>query len=316
MKKFLIKVSIGTVILFALACALDYSISKGLLQMEDYRFMSWNDMLNGDASSELVVLGNSRGFSHYEPQTIDSICGLSTYVLGIGGYPINVELLKYACYREHNKKPKYIIYDVNYIMMKILKAPHQHESEQFLPLVYDSQMRRWLHKVGYSYFEIYCPLYRYFGYQMVIKNGLLEFFGLKHYISKPSYRGHHYEEGDWNGTEVNKMDTIDGSMNPDAIKMFEEFLSKCTSDSIKVFLVNSPIYYKTVAKTTKWDEANQYFDSLATKYHYTYLKYTENYELCKDTANFVVSVHMNPHATHQFSIDLANKINEILLTNQ
>ena len=104
MKRFLIKTTIFLLITFGLAWALDYTISKGLLKMEDYRFMSWSDMLEGDINADVIILGNSRGLSHFEPWTIDSICGTKTYCLGLGGYPINVELLKYHCYLLHIPK--------------------------------------------------------------------------------------------------------------------------------------------------------------------------------------------------------------------
>lgn len=87
MKKFLIKTSVFLLILWGLAWGLDYVISKGLLQMEDYRFMSWNEMQQGNINADIVIMGNSRGFSHFEPWTIDSICDASTYCLGLGGYP-------------------------------------------------------------------------------------------------------------------------------------------------------------------------------------------------------------------------------------
>ena len=51
---------------------------------------------------------------------------------------------------------------------------HQHESEQFFPLVYDKSMRKALRVAGYGFLELNVPLYRFFGYQQVIKNGLLE----------------------------------------------------------------------------------------------------------------------------------------------
>ena len=76
MKHFLIRTILFLSIVFGLAWGLDFVISKGLLKMEDYRFMSWNDMLCDTIEADVVILGNSRGFSHFEPWTIDSICGL------------------------------------------------------------------------------------------------------------------------------------------------------------------------------------------------------------------------------------------------
>ena len=53
---------------------------------------------------------------------------------------------------------------------------HHHQSEQFFPLVYDRGVRKELKKVGYGIPELFLPMYRFFGYQQAIKNGLLEAF--------------------------------------------------------------------------------------------------------------------------------------------
>ena len=307
MKRFIIKISIFFAIVYAAAWGLDYIISKGLLQMEDYRFMSYNDMLNDNIDADIIILGNSRGFSHFEPWTIDSICGMPTYCLGIGGYPINVQLLKYNCYKQYNT-PRYIIHQVDHMTMKMLNAPHQHQSEQFLPLLYNKTMRAELGRVGYTWKDLYIPLYRYWGYQMVIKNGLLEYLGLKHYISEPSRLGHHYERGSWDGSELAKMDTINATMDTAAIRLFEQYMQQCHDDGIKVILVNSPTYLGAFEKIKGIDKVNAYFDSIASAYNTVYWNYNVDYPLCNDTANFCVSVHMNPEATHQFSVDFANDL--------
>ena len=98
MKRFVIKISIFLAVVYAAAWGLDYSISKGLYSMEDNRFISWSEILGGEINADQVIMGNSRALSHFEPWTIDSISGLSAYNLGLGGYPINVELMKYNLY--------------------------------------------------------------------------------------------------------------------------------------------------------------------------------------------------------------------------
>lgn len=309
MKRFLIKISIFLFVLWGLAWGLDYVISKGLLQMEDYRFMSWNEMQQGDINADIVIMGNSRGFSHFEPWTIYSICDASTYCLGLGGYSITVEALKFNNYCLYNVKPKLIIQQIDYYTLRNDSAPHQHESEQYLPLIWDNRIHNELLRVGYTQMDLYCPLYRYWGYQMVIKNGILEFLGVKHYVRDPSRCGHHYEKGEWNGTELAKMDTIYANLNPQGKEFFEQYMQDCTNNGIKVLLVNSPTYTGANLKTKGLDKINLYFDSIAKVYDTEYWDYNENYDLCNDTTNFCVSVHMNPEATHQFSIDFANRLN-------
>lgn len=311
MKKFLITISIFSAVLYGLAWGLDYAISKGLYQMDDYRFISWREIGEGNINADILIMGNSRALSHFEPWTIDSITGKSCYNIGIGGYPINVEMMKYNFYRLHNAKPKLIILQIDSYTIKCITAPHQHQSEQFLPLIYDSQMHSELRRVGYSWLEVYCPLYRYWGYQMVIKNGLLEVLGLKHYVNDPSRMGLHYERGVWNGGELANMDTIKAELNENGKAYFESFMQRCADEDIKVLLINSPTYIGATEKTDGLETVNAYFDSIANVYDTEYWDYSYA-ETCNDTANFVVSVHMNPEATRQFSVDIANRIREFM----
>ena len=147
---------------------------------------------------------------------------------------------------------------------------------------------------------------------MVIKNGILEFVGLKHYVRDPLKRGHHYERGEWNGTELAKMDTIYANFNPKGKEFFEQYMQDCTKNGIKVLLVNSPTYIGANLKTKGLDSVNLYFDSIASAYNTVYWNYNEEYYLCKDTANFCESVHMNPKATPEFSVDFARDLKEYI----
>lgn len=310
MKKFVIKIAIFGVVLYGLAWGLDYMISKGLYQMDDYRFMSWHEIQQGNINADILIMGNSRALSHFEPWTVDSITGMSCYNIGLGGYAITVDDMKYLYYRLYNKKPKLIILQVDHMTLRNDSAPHRHQSEQFLPLIYDRRIHSEMRRVGYSWLDVHCPLYRYFGYQMVIKNGLFEYLGVKHYVNTPSRQGMHYENGRWDGTELAKMDSIHAELDEHGKKYFESFMQRCVDEGVRVLLVNSPNYIGATVKTVGLEVVNAYYDSIAAAYQTEYWNYTYNYAMCNDTTNFVVSIHMNPKATHQFSIDIANRLKE------
>ena len=168
-------------------------------------------------------------------------------------------------------------------------------------------------EMGYSILDRYIPLYRYFGYQMVIKNGVLEFLHLKHYNQQPSTKGFRYEYGTvWDGGNLRNMQNVDANLDSLTKIQFENWMASCYEDSIQVILVNSPVYYEATAKCKEIDKLNNYFDSIATKYNTHYLNYTENYAICNDTTNFSVSVHMTPTATDIFSKDFADTLKSII----
>lgn len=312
MRKFLIK-SLGfSLAILLFATLLDIMISYGLRKTDCYRYQMFNDIISGEMNCDVLYMGNSRGFSHFNPRIIDSICGVKSYSLGLGGCPINAQIATYHCYKAHYGSPKLIVQQVDFMTLYIVSdIRHQHDSERFFPIVYDKYMRKELKALGYGFMELFCPLYRYLGYQQVIKNGLLEFLKIKHFVDRPAYQGFSPEEGEWDGTNAAAMDSITGSLDGNAKALFEDYLVECKEDGVYVLLVNSPVYAPTTKKVKNMNKVNDYFESVAQKFGYKYLNYTENYDLCEDTLNFCVSIHLNPEATDKFSADFAHDLDSL-----
>ena len=301
MKKFLLKSLAFALLVFVLALGLDRLICRGLLKMDDYRFQDYSSMLKGGMDNDILIMGNSRGKSHFDTRVIDSLSQKQSFNISIGGYPINAQLLKYRLYREHNRKPDMIIQNMDYLTIRVYNdVRNQHESEQFFPLVYDRDMRKALRESGYGFLELNIPLYRMFGYQQVIKNGLLEALHLKHYSSRPSYKGFMPEKGRWNGKALDRMKPENVSLSVKGKALLESFLAKCRTDSVRVVLVNSPFYADAQKKLIGYDDARAYFEQIAQEYGCLYLDYTDS-PVCHDSSNFVVSVHLNAHAAREFS---------------
>ena len=302
MKKFLIKGAIFAVVLLLLAAVLDYVLCKGLLRMEDYRFQDYAAMLEGGMDHDVLIMGNSGAKAHFNTGLIDSLAHTSSFNIGMGMYPINVELMKYRLYREHNRKPKLLVINVDGgTFWSIPDVRHQHQSEQFFPLFYDRLMRKELRSVGYGFKELWIPLYRFWGYQMVIKNGLFEAIHLKHYVSMPAYKGFRAENGPWDGTNFEKMEPGPIDFDPYSRSLFEDFLAQCHADSIQTVIVFSPMYEQAKRVMLGLDEFKEWLGSFEEKYGFPLLDYMDCLPLSKDTGNFVNASHMNPVATDEFT---------------
>ena len=311
MTRFLLKFLLFAATVWVLAACLDRMVCKGLLKMEDYRFQDYSAMLEGGMDHDVLIMGNSRGKSHYDTRIIDSLGGVSSFCIGIGGYPLNIQLMKYALYREHNEKPRVIIQDIDLgTVSQMRDIRHRHQSEQFFPLVYDRKMRSELKQAGYGFCELYLPLYRMYGYQQAIKNGLMECLGLKHYVVWPAYKGHRPESGAWDGNELRKMAPFEVAFNDRDKQLLEDYLAECRRDSVRVILVYSPMYVGAREKISGLDEARRYFDETARKFGCTYLDYLDD-PICQDSTRFCVSVHMNPMATALFTRELCHALDSL-----
>ena len=302
MKRFLLKSFLFSALTLVLALGLDRLICHGLLKMDDYRFQDYSAMLRGGMDNDILIMGNSRGKSHFDTHVIDSVSGKQSFNLGIGGYPVNAQLLKYRLYREHNRKPALIIQNADYMTIRVMSdIRNQHESEQFFPLVYDKVMRKLLRKSGYGFLELNMPLYRFWGYQKVIKKGLIEALRIKHFGSYSSYnKGFLPENGRWDGSVLQRMKPDSIVLSEDGKALLESYLDHCYADSIQVVMVNSPMFAEAQKKLMGYGDARTYFEQVAERYGCVYLDYTDN-PVCNDTSNFVVSVHLNARAARQFT---------------
>ena len=300
MKRFLIKIGIGAVVAYLVALLLDAVISYGLYTTQSHPHQAWREIRSGQYASDIVILGTSRALEHYDPYVIDSITGLTSYNLGMGGYSINVQLMKYRYYLHYNPQPRYIIYDVDQLLLKIDTVVHQHQSEQFLPLFHDGAIRKDLMNVGYSWTDAYIPMARYWGYQIQNKRGILEALNLKHYHDYASYRGHCPDPDPWDPARLHITDSVPYSVNEEAKRMFETFVDECKKRGVQLIFVTSPVYYTYVEMSPVWNQYIGYFDSIAQAHDIPYLNYID-YSICRDSTCFNAGVHLTPEGTKRFS---------------
>ena len=283
--------------------------------MKDYRFQRWNEIKDGKINADILINGNSRAMSHFVPSEFDAVLNYKTYNLGFGGHPFNAQYLKYGYYINYNKKPQLLIQNVDFITLTDIFIIG-HEREQILPFVYDDYLQQHLLHFGFSKIELYLPLIRYFGYQQVIKNGMFEFLTLKHYNNKMAVQGFIPEKGNWNPTELNKIENLEFSRDSFTVNLFDKYLSELKNDNIEVVLVNSPVYYKATEKLLDREVMNEFYKKIARKYNFTYLDYTSD-SLCFDSTMFVMAVHLNEFGAKKFSHKLAIDLKKMeLLKNK
>jgi len=308
MKKFIVKLTLFFVLFVCGSCLLDYCISSGLKRTEDYRFQTWNDIIESKINADVLIMGNSRAFSHFSPRIIDSTLHVNSYNIGMGGQPFNVQYMRYQIYEKHNRMPRLIIQNIDFVTF--FHAKMGHEREQVFPFVSDKFLRNELSNYGFTKPEIYLPLYRYFGYQIVVKNGLLEYFKIKHYNSQPSYKGYRPEQGSWDGTELDKITKIEPAMDSTTIHLFDEFLSHCYKNHIQVVLVNTPVYYKATQKIINADKFNSLITGFSKKYKILYLDYAKD-PMCFDTVFFHIAEHLNKNGAELFSAKFSNDLKKL-----
>ena len=231
---------------------------------------------------------------------------------------MNMHLLKYDYYLQYNPKPKLIVYQVDLATIHRHPIKRGSNSEQFLPLFYESYWRERFVDLGYNQWDLYCPLYRYFGYHTAIRQGIMEGIGLKHFILNKVYKGF---KG-WNEDmvfsnvqveieQINKANRY--SKNKEDFEVFETFIQQCTTNDIEIVLVYSPMYEQVEKQLIDRELFEIYMHEVADKYNVVYLDYTKDLEFCSNKSYFSSPGHLNLLGAEVFTTKLAHDIDSLEL---
>ncbi len=315
MKRFIIKIIIFLLVSFVFALALDVVITKGLHKYNDYVNEVWNDVRDTLNTPDLVILGSCAAHYDCNPRLIDSILGCNSYVCAMSNLTFPCHKFMWDMYRHYNKiLPKTVVVVLDYGDLDYREVKTSQEDKQFLPLVDTEISRKFLLKYGgYSWIDIYMPLYRYYGHHDMIKHGVYSFFNLKKNVSNRShYKGFisldkpYSFHKEWYDSE-NYV-----KIQPEIIEMFDDFLVNCNENNINVVIVIAPLGYELESIICNVHDVYKVYEILSQKHNCKFKSFTSN-DFSKDTLNFESPNHLNAQAADEFSIQLAKYIKSLNL---
>jgi len=289
--------------LMGLAFIADYVITKRLQKSTSRMLLVWNEMYSGNLQHDVLIMGNSRAWTQYSPQILDSILGVDSYNIGIDGSHFNRQFLRYNTYRRFNTRPKAIIQNIDFATLGFTTDL---EREQFFPYFFDDSLKAVSSKYEkYNILEKYVPAFRYIGYNSLIQEGI-RLVGDKADIKK----GYYGVDKPWNGTFFHDVTEFDYGQDERTLKLFDQYLAKAYSENIQVIFVYAPMYIGATNKLKNAEEMFCMFDSYAQKYNIPILNY--NYDpVSYDTLSFYNATHLNRKNAELFSLKLARDIDSL-----
>ena len=307
MKRFLINTLLVIFSIMSINAVLDVYISYRLSQSKDRRYINWNDIINKQLNADMIIMGSSRAYRHYNPMILDSILFLNSYNQGLSGSGLNRQIIKYNIFSHYQKvTPKHIIVNIDYFSS--LYWTIGYEREQFFPYMYHQYIRKQLKNIEpFSWAELFIPIYRYsykglFGVIKGVDNDNM----VKGYIGTDMI---------WDATEYNKQESFHFEADDRTIRMFDEFLAARQNEGINLIFCYSPIYIGLTNKVDNLQDAYDTFQFFADKYDIPIIDYTYS-EISKDTAYFYNATHLNKHGSELFTIQLAHDIDSLGLLNE
>lgn len=313
MKKFLLNIGLFVVVIAALAVVGDYVISSGLCKTTIRKYAVWNDIYNGNnLDNDLVLLGASSCWAHYNPMILDSILGISTYNLGIDNHPWYPMIpIRYNAYiRNARINPKYVL--INIDIGTFNSKTDSYEREQFFPYFWkdNSLITQVADCKEFTWIERYIPIWRYLGYRDEVENGIASFFGKKKFKDDGVYKGHRGNTYAWDRASLNTMDSISLEYNYRAVESLLQFITERKNEGQVVILLKTPVYHELQDRLTDREDMCARYDSIARVSNVILLDYL-NHPVVQDSIYFYNSTHLNKRGADIISCQLAHDIDSL-----
>lgn len=313
MKKFILKISFFVLLILLSLYPIDYIISKKLSVSKYYaegELIVWNDIFTGNINSDIVIYGSSRAWVQFSPRIFEDSLHISTYNLGIDGHNFWLQYFRHKELLKYNRKPKQIILSLD--IFSLSRRMDLYNYEQFLPyLLWNNEIIEYISSYnGFSFFDYYIPLIRYFGESDSFIAALLSFVNFRN--SDPE-RVKGYKGRDWiwnNDLEKAKSasEYYEASIDSASVELFERFINECKKDEIEIILVYGPEFIEGQLFVKNRKEVIDIFHDFADKYDLNFYDYSED-EISFEKLYFYNAVHLNKTGSEKFTNKLIRRIN-------
>jgi hypothetical protein len=161
MKSFLFRSGIALSGVLLMLCLLEFPIQLNYSTVNS-PIGDWQTLEGQNA--QILIVGNSRGWTTYNPEVIEKILGKSTFVLSQDGWNADLMKVKSAYYVSRNSDPEIILLQCDPSMVSERKE--WYSKKDFLKyLLFDRiNIRTFASNLsGYRWWDFFVPTARYFG---------------------------------------------------------------------------------------------------------------------------------------------------------
>ncbi len=308
MRQFLINIALFSSILIVIYLLLFNRVENTLKTSNYVDYQNWNDIYSGDINADLVILGSSRARKMVSPKIIDQKLNLKSYNLGMEGYKLPFQLIKYKIYKKHNISPKIVIQIVDHFTLS--KRQDLFNIDQFLPYLNDSIMEKATAQYeGFSWGGRHLPYWRYFGKSNTILAGISELVGIKSFTSA-GYKGYypkatHKWEKDFENKKIANPDGERTIIDKDAYQTFKQHLFELEKDSIIQFIVYAPEFHEFHNYLKNRDSISNLYHKLTDQIkNCIYIDYRDSL-ISKNEDYFYNPTHLNKTGSEKFTDNLS-----------
>ena len=310
---------IGFPLLLCLCCFLIQQVLVlGLRQSTTGPVGLCNRVVKGQVNAEVLVVGSSRAYVHFDPAIIERWTGKTCFNIARDGTKPDFQLAFLQMYLRHNRRPEHLVLALDVTSLQ----PSRGLADPGLYLAFfdqpeiraalQRQGRRWLLYTHFPFVALAQDPGHVNFYHRVRERATIE--ALRGLVGRPrpeflqaGFLPHHLE---WRpDLELFKKDNPNGvtmAIDSRAIASLRSMLELCRRLQINVLLVYPPEEQEGQSFCVNRREVFQVFEQLAREFQIPFWDYS-NHPLCQQRQYFYNSQHLNAKGATLFSEDFAQR---------
>lgn len=210
--------------------------------------------------ADLVLLGSSRCWAHFDPLFFDSTFNVKTVNIGVDGHSeVTMAIVRLMDYLARNKAPRYAILSFDPFM----EAGSITDNDNFVhknnfaryAFLFNKKDEQFVNYFKFNFYEKYIPLYAVFKYK------LLSDILFKNDINRWFEYGYEAHDEVWDTlsrpvTNINRKFYFTQSSIPSVAKSLRDFTQLCHDNGIKLLCIQTPVY-KVIYDSTVFSETKK-----------------------------------------------------------
>ena len=313
MKRFICKCSLFALLAVVGAILLQQIVDHGLKKMTSHTATqtSISQLLSDTLNADIVIMGNSRALCSYNTAIMEKETGMKTWNIGVSGQPFGISYLRYQLYAWHNKQPKLLIINIDNTELEMIS--NGFGREEYYPYFSDNMVRSYLDVYGFTWKDIYVPMYKYFGDYKLIAYGLMSSVGLYPFASQQHYHGFFNCDLPFDGQRLHEIlsqkELDPACCESDAIQLLEKFLGDLDRQPIHVIFCYAP-QYQLLYKRLQLSDCMNVYHQFSDRYNIPLLDYS-SISWGNDSSYFYNANHINLLGSELFTTQLVHDIDSL-----
>lgn len=303
MKRFCVKILAYLLGAYLICSLIDHKLTIAIRHSQVREYQIWEDVFNSKITANMVVLGSSRAYAHYNPEIFDNILKTDFYNLGLNGKLVDLDVFRYHQYKKYNNhQPQYILWD---IMPFSFDFSEGYGDEQYMAYIWNKDIWKEIHnsRHGITWFDRLVPLLRYWRTNMIhsYPNAVMQV-----------YKGYRKEFTPFDSKELNLIsdNSLQCNYNSTVIGLFEKTIEEIKNDGSTVVLVFSPLYKDGQKKYCQLDVFIDTVAQIASRHNCLFLNYLPS-TINEDSSLFKNATHLNSIGADVFSSLLTYDLDSI-----